>query len=151
VLLLNDGDGRFVDATIESGMDRLPKRVSRSLAVGDWNNDGRLDLLVSNCNDRFELLENRIRNDHHWIGIRLEGGPENRFAIGARVAIEAGGSTQVAEVRSGSSFQAQRDLRLHFGLGSHDGPVEASIYWPDGAVQSLTIDQLDRYLTITRE
>jgi len=151
VLLLNDSDGHFVDATTESGMDRLPKRVSRSLAVGDWNNDGRLDLLVSNCNDRFELLENRIRNRNHWIGIRLEGGAENPFAIGARVEIEAGGLKQVNEVRSGSSFQAQRDLRLHFGLGSHDGPVEAAIYWPNGDIQSLTIPEFDRYVTITRE
>ena len=65
--------------------------------------------------------------------------------------VDAGGSRQIAEVRSGSSFQAQYDLRLHFGLGFHDGPVEASIYWPDGEVQSLTILELDRYLTITQE
>lgn len=151
VLLLNDGHGRFVDATVESGMSEMPTRVSRSLAVGDWNNDGRLDLLVSNCNDRFELLENRISNDNHWLGIRLEGRRENRFAIGARAEVTAGGSTQVDEVRSGSSFQAQKDLRLHFGLGGQPGPVEVRIYWPDGSEQTEVIGELDRYVTITQE
>lgn len=149
VLLLNDGEGSFEDVTVESGMDRLPRRVSRSLAVGDWNNDGRLDLLVSNCNDRFELLENRIETDNHWIGLRLEGRLPNRFAIGARVEIEIeGGSKQSAEVRSGSSFQAQRDLRLHFGLGEHAGPVSVTVYWPDGSQQVEAVDRIDRYVEI---
>jgi tetratricopeptide (TPR) repeat protein len=151
VLLLNDGHGRFTDATLESGMSEMPTRVSRSLAVGDWNNDGRLDLLVSNCNDRFELLENRISNDNHWLGIRLEGRRENRFAIGARVEAVVGESNQVDEVRSGSSFQAQRDLRLHFGLGGQPGPVEVRVYWPDGSEQTEVVDEVDRYVTITQE
>lgn len=149
VLLLNDGEGNFEDVTVESGMDRLPRRVSRSLAVGDWNNDGRLDLLVSNCNDRFELLENRIETDNHWIGLRLQGRLPHRFAIGARVELEIeGGSKQVAEVRSGSSFQAQRDLRLHFGLGEHSGPVSVTVFWPDGSQQVEAVDRIDRYVEI---
>jgi len=148
VLLLNDGDGNFEDVTVASGMDRMPQRVSRSLAVGDWNNDGRLDLLVSNCNDRFELLENRIATDHHWIGLRLEGRLPNRFAIGARVEIEVGGSIQVAEVRSGSSFQAQGDLRPHFGLGENEGPVSITVFWPDGSTQTEVVDLVDRYVEI---
>jgi tetratricopeptide (TPR) repeat protein len=151
VLLLNDGSGRFVDATADAGLHELPKRVSRALAVGDWNDDGRLDLLVANCNDRFELLENRIENDNHWLGLRLHGRPGNRAAIGARAVVTADGGVQIGEVRSGSSFQSQRDLRLHFGLGGFAGPVEIEMIWPDGSDQKTIITAVDRYVTIVQE
>ncbi len=116
--------------------------------MGDWNNDGRVDLLITNTNDRPQLLQNRHGGDRHWLGVVLEGPRANRFAIGARVEIEAGGRRQQGEVRSGGSFLSQSDLRLHFGLGTHEGPVTVDVHWPDGKRQREATETLDRYWTI---
>ncbi len=82
------------------------------------------------------------------MGLVLRGSKVNPFAIGARVTLTLGKSKAVREVRSGSSFLAQGDLRLHFGLGSHSGPVSVEIRWPDGRVQRETTDEVNRYWSI---
>jgi hypothetical protein len=78
------------------------------------------------------LLENRQRTGHHWVAFRLASPGPNRFAIGARVTLEAGGHRQVREVRSGGSYLSQSDLRAYFGLGSHEGPVDVEVRMPGG-------------------
>ena len=147
-LFLNDGRGRFQEVTAAAGSALRNERVSRALAVGDWNDDGRPDLLVTNTNDRIDLLENRWPTPHHWLGVRLRGPAANRFAIGARVVVEAGERQQVRTVRSGGSVLAQSDLRLHFGLGDFSGAVKLTIRWPDGRQQIERTDRLDRDWTI---
>lgn len=150
-LLENDGRGHFRDVTSDAGPAWQEARVSRGLAVGDVNDDGRLDLLITNTNDPVTLLENRwAPAAAHWLGLELVGEAKNRFAIGARVRLTAGNRTLVREVRSGGSFLAQSDLRLHFGLGSYQGPVEVEIRWPGGEVERRTLRELDRYLEIRR-
>ncbi len=146
-LLLNDGTGRFRDATGEAGPAFADKQVSRGLATGDLDDDGRLDLLITNTNGTPALLLNHL-GQGHWLGLDLRGKARNRQAIGARVTLKAGGKTQVREVRSGASFLSQSDLRLHFGLGNHNGPVSLEIRWPDGHLQRETTSSLDRYWTI---
>ncbi len=147
-LFENLGGGRFRDVSSQAGGAFAVERVSRGLAVGDWNDDGRLDLLITNTNDGVDLLENRLETDRHWLGIELHGAASNRFAIGARVELSAGGKRQLREVRSGGGFEAQSDLRLHFGLGQHSGPVTVEIRWSDGRRQRETTTALDRYWTI---
>ncbi len=147
-LFLGDGAGRFTEVTERAGPAFALRRVSRGLAVGDLDDDGRLDLLITNTNDRPELLHNRLANGHHWLGVRLAGPPANPFAIGARGVVRLPGRLLVAEVRSGGSFLSQSDLRLHFGLGSHAAPVELEIVWPDGTRQHERVATLDRYLTV---
>ena len=149
LLFTNDGRGQFEDASAQAGSAFVRPRVSRALAVGDWDDDGRLDLLVTNTNDGVDLFANRIDSGHHWIGFRLKGSPANPFAIGARVDLRCGEeSVGFREVRSGGSLLAQNDLRLHFGLGDCAGPVELEVRWPDGTVQGLGSDEVDRYMTL---
>ncbi|MEN8165069.1 MAG: CRTAC1 family protein, partial [Acidobacteriota bacterium] len=147
-LLLNDGRGVFSDVSNDSGEPWNETRVSRALTTGDWNNDGRLDLLIANTNDRFQLLENRLDHDHHWLGLKLVGRGGNVAAIGTRVIATAGGRTMMREVRSGTGFQSQGDLRLHFGLGDFQGPVTLEILWPDGSRQVESVEVVDRYLEV---
>ena len=147
-LFANDGKGRFREVSAEGGAVWAEARVSRALAAADFNDDGRLDLLITNTNDPVDLLENRVATSHHWLGLRLQGPAANPLAIGARVWLKAGERGQQREVRSGGSFLAQPDLRLHFGLGDYRGPVQLEIRWPDGRRQRETTEQLDRYWTI---
>ncbi len=149
-LMLNDGAGNLSDASASAGPPWREAKVSRALTVGDWNNDGRMDLLIANSNDRFELLENRAENGNHWLGVQLIGVDPNVVAIGARVIAKVGDRRMMREVRSGTGFQSQGDLRLHFGLGGVEGPVELQIRWPDGFEQVESIDQIDRYVVIER-
>ncbi len=131
-LLINQGR-RFRDVSDRAGAGLQIARVGRGLAVGDLDDDGDLDLVVSNMDDVPTLLENRQRTGHHWVGVRVVSRGPNRFAIGAKVTVEAGGRTQQREIRSGGSYLSQSDLRAYFGLGGHAGPVAVAVRMPGGA------------------
>lgn len=107
--------------------------VGRGLAVGDLDNDGDLDVVVSNMDDVPTLLENRQRTGNHWVAFRVVSPTGNRFAIGAKVTVDAGGSKQVREIRSGGSYLSQNDLRAYFGLGNQSGPVNVEVRMPGGS------------------
>jgi len=132
-LMINTGTGfRDVSARAGGGLDVA--RVGRGLAAGDLDNDGDLDLIVSNVDDIPTVLENRQASGHHWIAVRVTSPSlPNRLAIGARVTIEAGGAAQVREIRSGGSYLSQSDLRAYFGLGTAAGPVSVDVRMPGGA------------------
>ncbi len=152
LLLINDGAGRFRDVSAAAGSAFTAAKVSRALATGDFDDDGRLDLLVTHTNDAPDLLRNVLATSHHWLGLRLRGAAADRFAIGARVRLScAGEPAGTREVRSGGSFLAQSDLRLHFGLGTCSGPVTARIRWPDGTAQTAETPIVDRYWDVAYE
>jgi enediyne biosynthesis protein E4 len=144
-LLENQGDGSFRDIAAESGEVWGRKNIGRGLAAGDFNDDGRVDLLITNTNGRTELLENRWHSENHWLGVSLTGPAANPLALGATLWLRGGDHEQVREVSSGGSFQSQSDLRQHFGLGRHGGPVELEVRWPDGTRQVERIETVDRY------
>jgi hypothetical protein len=146
-LLLNVG-GRFVDVSDTAGPGLQVMKSSRGLAVGDLDNDGDLDLVVSNMDDVPTVLENRQKTGHHWSEIQVRSATGNRFGIGARVTIEAAGVRQVREIRSGGSYLSQNALVAHFGLGTYGGPIDVEVRMPGGAVSRWRNQTVDRLLTL---
>ncbi|MBI4170053.1 MAG: CRTAC1 family protein [Acidobacteria bacterium] len=130
-LFENGGRGKYREIGAGVGPYFATPEVGRGLAIADFDNDGDIDLLFNPNNRRATLLRNDGGNAAgSWITLRLEGSRSNRDAIGAWVAVTAGGRRQVGEVRSGSSYMSQNDMRLHFGLGAA-GRVDAiEIRWP---------------------
>ena len=144
----NLGSGKFKEVARESGADLRTGKSSRGAAFGDFDNDGDMDVLVINMDDRPSLYRNEGGNPNHWITLRLEGSRGNRDAIGARVEIRAGGKTQIHEVRSGGSYLSHNDMRLHFGLGSSPRVERIRIRWPNGTVEDLPGMDADQFVTI---
>jgi hypothetical protein len=147
-LYRNLGDGKFQEIAREVSADFLVGKSARGSAVGDYDNDGDLDILAINLNDRPSLYRNDGGNGTHWIGFRLEGTRSNRNAIGARVEIEAGGRKRISEVRSGGNYLSQDDMRIHFGLGEASRVDHMRIRWPNGNMEELGGFEADRFVTI---
>jgi hypothetical protein len=133
-LFKNQGKGRFSDVSEDVGGGLLIEKSSRGAAFGDVDNDGDIDVLVINMNDRPTLLRNDTQSSNNWITLKMEG-TRNRDAIGARVWLEDEGSLQVAEVRSGGSYLSHNDMRVHFGLGRRTRVPPVKVRWPEGAVE----------------
>lgn len=149
-LLRNQGDGTFVD--LVSGLPQAVRRtmVARGSATGDFNNDGRVDLLVVDVEGSAMLLENRSRKVHHWITLDLRAHPPNVFAHGAKITAQANGQLWVGEVAPASSYLSSSDPRIHWGLGSVERLDSLHIRWPDGQQQTLTGVAADQILAITQ-
>ena len=130
-LLLRQVDGRFRDMKEEAGPGFGIELVSRALAAGDIDNDGDLDLLITNNGAGANLLLNE-RGSGNAMLVRVT---TKRDAIGARLTLTTGGSRQVREVQSGSSYLGQNDLRAHFGLGQATRSEQLEIRWPSGATE----------------
>ena len=147
-LFWNNGNGTFTDVTAESGPGLALQRSSRGSAVGDIDNDGDLDLVVSNVGKRVDILRNDGgHRSGNWINLKLVGTVSNRAAIGTRVLLKVGADHQVREVQSGSSYLSQNDLRLHFGIGTQK-KVELEIRWQNGTVQRFEDVPINRFLKI---
>jgi enediyne biosynthesis protein E4 len=130
-LLVNRGGGTLRDATGSSPALVKP-RLGRGMACGDLDNDGRMDAVLIDHNAPLVYLRNRTEPAGHSVTLLLEGGPSNRDAIGARVAVTAGGRTQVAHRIGGGDYQSADDPRLHFGLGAAGRVEEVEVIWPSG-------------------
>jgi hypothetical protein len=148
-LFVNRQNSGFDDVSAKTGKALQSKFVGRGSASGDFDNDGDLDILVLNLNDRPRLLRNDLGKGNHWLELRLVGTVSNRDAVGARVRLTAGGRTQLRDVRTSSGYLSQSDPRLHFGLGSSAVVERIEISWPSGTVQRLDKIAADRLLTIT--
>ena len=153
LLFRNLGGGRFADLGERAGPALAKPGVGRGAAFGDIDNDGDIDVLLSNENDTLRYLRQERKNTGSWLSIDLRqaDGP-NRFAIGARVTLRAGEATevQIAEVQSGGSYLSQNDLRLHFGLGPHPVVDSIQVRWPDGSVETRKRVAANRLLRWTR-
>jgi hypothetical protein len=122
---------------------------SRGSAYGDYDNDGDVDVLVLNMNDRPSLLRNDGGNKKNWIKLKLIGTQCNRTAIGARVRVVTGRHAQMDEVHSGTSVMSQSDLRLHFGLGDAQAADLIEIKWPTTQkIERFTSVEANQILTI---
>lgn len=143
LLFRNLHDRTFEDITALSGLDKLPLESRRGAAFGDVNNDGKIDILILNVGQPPTLLINRSPDVGHAALFKLVGTKSNKAAIGARVAVTTAGVTQFNEVRSGSSYLSQNDLRLHFGFGQRSVIDTTEVTWPSGTkdvVNNLATD-----------
>lgn len=124
--------------------------VSRGAAFGDIDNDGDIDILVSNNRGRARLLQNMTGGRGHWLGVKLDSSGPNRQGIGALVSLHRqNGPVLVRQVHTDGSYLSANDSRLHFGLGAEQNVVRLVIRWPDGREQVIDRPPIDRLLTIT--
>jgi hypothetical protein len=148
MLLRNVGGKGFVNVGPVSGPLFEQRWVGRGLAVGDIDNDGRLDAVVSENGGPAHVLMNRTQTGNHWIGFKLVGHRSNRDGIGAVIKIETAAGPQWYTITTSSSYLSSGDVRAHFGLGKDDMVKSAEIRWPSGIVQTLRDLKGDRYLTV---
>jgi len=149
LLLRNEGGGRFRDVSRQAGPGFDIENVSRTLASGDVDNDGDLDLLVTNNSGVADLLRNGGSAGTNSLLLRLIGTRSNRNAIGARLRLTAGGKTHLREVRAGSSYMGQHDLRVHFGLARAPTIDRLEIRWPNGQMETVSGVAPNQIVTIT--
>jgi len=145
-LLLNQGNGRFKE--IDAGPGLVVEKSSRGSAFADFDNDGDLDIAIHNLDSTPSLLRNDTQNNNHWLIVHIEGTESNRDGIGALIRIETATGIQVREIRAGSSFLAQDDIRAHFGLGQHQMVNRLEVHWPSGQIDTTDNLQADRIITI---
>jgi hypothetical protein len=121
----------------------------RGAAFGDLFNDGKIDVVISSMDSSPTLLRNVNADHHHWLELKLIGGPKSpRDAVGATAYLTAGGLRQRADVMSGGSFASSSDFRLHFGLGDNPRVDQVEIHWPSGTKEVITPKSVDRILTV---
>ncbi|MEJ7708740.1 MAG: CRTAC1 family protein [Pyrinomonadaceae bacterium] len=149
ILYRNLGNRKFKDVSSEAGADVTAEKSSRGLAIGDYDNDGDADLFISNMNEPPTILRNDGGNRQNFLSLKLLGRKANRSGIGARVTIVCGGRRLTDEVRSGSTFLSQSDLRLHFGLGAAAKIERIEIEWPGGSKETITDVGANQFVTVT--
>ena len=149
-LFHNEGGKRFTELTNEAGSDLQKPIVGRGLAVGDYDNDGKVDVLVVDSEGAPMLLHNETSKAGHWAGFRLRGtGKGNRDGYGAVLTLEAGGRTLTRQCQSCGSYLSSSDPRVHFGLGQSASITRLTVRWPDHQTQVFTKVPADHYLTLT--
>ncbi len=149
ILYHNRGNGTFEDISASAGPGITTQKSGRGLAVGDLWNDGRMSAVVSNMNAPVSLLVNQVKSGNHWIGIKAVGAKSNRDGIGAKIRVKAGERLLVDEVRSGSSYDSNNDMRMHFGLGRNERMDWVEVRWPSGLTERFSNLQIDGIRSVT--
>ncbi len=136
ILYRNNGNGTFMNVSAFAGMQAGGD--SRGSALADYDGDGDQDIAVVNHGGMLRLYRNDSFSPGHWLQVRLRGTESNRDAIGALAVVVSGGHKMMRQVLGGSSAHSQDSLVLHFGLGSNPSTESLEIFWPSGAVSSLS-------------
>jgi len=147
-LLYENIGGRFRDISSQSGPAFQIRHVGRGAAVGDFDNDGDLDIIVADCGGPPLLMRNDGGNRNHWIAIRARGSESNRFGIGAKVRVTGGGRTQLREINPAGSYLSTSDVRLYLGVGPETRIARIEIEWPSGRKQTLQDVPADQTLLL---
>jgi hypothetical protein len=122
--------------------------VARGAAIGDFRNDGNLDIVVTALDSAPVLLRNTKPFPGHWLRIKTVGSKSNRSGFGCRVEVKAGPLSQSQEVRANSSFESASDPRLHFGLGPAAKVDAITLHWPSGVIDTVKSEAVDQELVI---
>ena len=149
LLYRNEGNGKFTDISRLAGAGINTPLSSRGMAVGDLWNDGRISAVISNMYARPSLLVNQVKYANQWIGFRAVGTKSNRSGIGARLSIKVGPRMMVGEVRSGSSYISNNDMRVHFGVGKATSVDYVEVRWPSGLAERFANPKVDSIVTLT--
>jgi hypothetical protein len=145
---LKNGKFELVPAVEGTGLAELS--VGRGAAFGDIFNDGKIDVVINNVDGVPTLLRNVNPDHHHWVELKLTGGPRGpRDAVGSTVYLNAGGIRQRGDVLSGGSYLSSNDPRVHFGLGDASSIDSAEIHWSSGERESINLPAPDRIYTVT--
>jgi len=148
LLLMNDGNGKFINVSDQCGSGLAVQLSSRGAGFDDLDNDGDVDVVIMNSRRQPTILRNDSTSNHHWVQIRLRGLKTNRDGVGARVTVVAGDLTQVDEVHGGRAYQGHSGTRLHFGLGKRTNIDRIEVRWIGGGVDVVENSPVDRCLTI---
>jgi enediyne biosynthesis protein E4 len=147
-LYRNDGKGKFIDVSNQSGPGLQVKRSSRGAAFDDFDNDGDVDIAILNSGSTPTLLKNDSPSQGHWLGVKLQGTKTNRDGVGARVKVVAGDLTLTDEVHSGRGYQSHFGTRLHFGLGKHERVDQVEVHWIGGDIDVFKAIKADQLVTL---
>jgi len=137
MLLARNTGHKFIDVSQQSGAIFHQPWVARGMAIGDLDNDGRLDAVVTTNDGPVHILHNETASTNHWILLKLVGHKSNRDAIGAEVTLVTATGPQYATVSTASSYLSASDKRVHFGLGQNGTASKIEIRWPSGIRQTL--------------
>lgn len=146
VLMKNRND-RFKDISKRGGPYFQQSHLGRGVVLGDLDNDGKVDLVISNINEPMAILRNVAPSDNHWLGVRLEA-RNHADIVGARVIAESGGHKLTRFAKGGGSYASSADRRLMFGLGETDRVDKLTVIWPNGSKQEFAGMKSDRYYTL---
>ena len=147
-LFHNLGDGTFQEVSEKAGLGKLSARVSRGATFGDIDNDGDIDVFVSNLNDTPTLLRNDGGNRHNWLMVQVVGTRSNRDGLGTRLHLIAAGRSQWRTVSGAGSYLSASDIRAHFGLGETPRVERLEVTWPDGTTRIVVDVPANRLLVI---
>ncbi len=147
LLARNTGAG-FVDVSAQSGEVFKQSWAARGMAIGDIDNDGRLDAVVTTNDGSAHILHNRTETGNHWLTVLLKGHRSNRDGIGAEIKISTQSGSQYAIISTAGSYLSSSDKRAHFGLGNAASVKTVEVHWPSGTVQTLVNVSADHQITI---
>jgi hypothetical protein len=148
-LFSNAGNGRFHEVPRDGEPALALSEVSRGVAVGDIDNDGRVDVLVANNSGLTRLLLNESAGPRHWLEVHLEGVQDNRMGLGAIVGLlRKGQPTLWRRAHTDGSYLSASDARVHFGLGSSAGVDAVVVRWPSRREETWTDIRADRIVTL---
>ena len=149
-MLFHNTGKSFQNVSAQSGPVFAKPLSARGMAIGDFNNDGAVDVLVSVNDAAPVLLRNKVGNQNHWLGVKLVGKKSNPDAVGARINYQAGDLKRSRTKVGGGSFLSSHDPRIVLGIGKRPKIDWLEIKWPQpsGAIERFTELPIDRYITI---
>jgi len=150
-VLRNNGNFSFTDVSATAGPALLSSRLHRGAAFGSFNNDGKIDVVVTTINDKPQLLMNSTSGGNHWIILKLVGTKDNRDGLGTKVKIVTAEGVQYNHATTAVGYSSSSDKRIHFGLGNAAVIDKIEVSWPTGVKQTLTNVKADQMLTVVEK